>query len=1192
MTGTRLLLRNLFYHCRGNSAILLGVAVGTAVLAGALLVGDSLRGSLRDLTLQQLAWVDQSLVAPRFFRAELAQELNAETISPIIMLQGSASTGTEAAPASALQHPVTRAGKVSILGVNSSFWRGSAGAAASVTPISAAFWDSEREEVVLNAALAEELGVGAGGRLTLHLQKVSAIPREILLGRRDISDVLDELTLGVAAVIPNEGLGRFTLNPSPETPRNVFVPLRVLQAKLHQQDRVNGLLASGLDTPRLQQSLQQHLTLEDWGLVLHTPESRVAALFEKLDRDHDGKLTRNEWRRRVADSLAREADRNQDGVLDRAELSEFYRTHHNYLSLESRQMLLEPAVAAAAMASAKETGMPAAPTLVYLANRISDGKKSIPYSIVAALDPALPAPLGPFLPADAKDLKDGEIVLVDWPASPLRARPGESITLTYFEPEEEGKLRESTATFRLRGLVPLQGAAADPDVTPEFPGITDKLDLRDWNPPFPYDNKLVGAADEKYWEEYRTTPKAYLTLADGQRLWSSRFGALTSIRLAPASTDLTKSAEDFRRKLLERLQPEQGGFVFDAVRQRALQGSSGATDFGGLFLGFSFFLIAAALLLVGLLFRLNLDRRAEEIGLLLALGFRRATVRRLLLGEGAILTVAGGLLGLAGAAVYGWLMLEFLHAWWPDTLDRSFLRLHITGQSLLIGYGAALIVSVLTIAWAVRMLGRIPARALLVGETSEESSPGMVSRPARWSPWVSGAAAVGALACLGLGGFVKGQEEQALTFFGSGALLLTASLAGMWFWMCRSRQGAVVGSGAPGLARLGVRNAARHPARSLLTAGLLASATFLIVAVESFYRDPAKDFLDVYAGSGGFSLLAESDLPVYQDLNSPKGQEELNFPTQARSALQDVLIYNFRVRSGDDASCLNLYRPTRPRILGVPQRLIERGGFLFKETEANTDRERTKPWLLLDEARDDGAIPVFGEANTVEWMLHGKLGGELTVPDERGAPRRLRVVGLLQDSVFQSGLLLSDANFVKLYPRNEGYQFFLVQAAPDQIGRTKALLETALGDHGFIVTRTKQRLQSFLAVENTYLSTFQALGGLGLIMGALGLAVVLLRSVWERRGELALLRALGFRKAALAWLVLAENGFLLILGLVMGAVSALLAVAPHLTGAQGEVPWFYLLVFLAIVLLVGLAPGAAAVAATLRAPLIPALRRE
>src|SRR5262249_12284914 len=137
-----------------------------------------------------------------------------------------------------------------------------------------------------------------------------------------------------------------------------------------------------------------------------------------------------------------------------------------------------------------------------------------------------------------------------------------------------------------------------------------------------------------------------------------------------------------------------------------------------------------------------------------------------------------------------------------------------------------------------------------------------------------------------------------------------------------------------------------------------------------------------------------------------------------------------------------------------------------------------------------------------------------------------------------------------------------------------------------------QRLASYLAVENTYLATFQALGGLGLLLGALGLAVVLLRSVWERRGELALLRALGFRRSALGWLVLAENGWLLALGLAVGAASAVRAVAPHLLAGGGELLWLQLLGLLGLVLAVGLAAGAAAVAATLRAPLLPALRRE
>ena len=112
------------------------------------------------------------------------------------------------------------------------------------------------------------------------------------------------------------------------------------------------------------------------------------------------------------------------------------------------------------------------------------------------------------------------------------------------------------------------------------------------------------------------------------------------------------------------------------------------------------------------------------------------------------------------------------------------------------------------------------------------------------------------------------------------------------------------------------------------------------------------------------------------------------------------------------------------------------------------------------------------------------------------------------------------------------------------------------------------------------------------MLGSLGLAVVLLRGVWERRGELALLRALGFRQRALGWLVLAENAFLLGLGLLVGAGAAFVSVAPHVLEGQGRIPWLRLLAVLVVVLVVGLAAGSLAMRATLRAPLVPALRRE
>jgi ABC-type antimicrobial peptide transport system permease subunit len=280
-------------------------------------------------------------------------------------------------------------------------------------------------------------------------------------------------------------------------------------------------------------------------------------------------------------------------------------------------------------------------------------------------------------------------------------------------------------------------------------------------------------------------------------------------------------------------------------------------------------------------------------------------------------------------------------------------------------------------------------------------------------------------------------------------------------------------------------------------------------------------------------------------------------------------------------------------LLGVNQDFIEkRGGFRFKESLATTPKERANPWLLLEKKENDKIIPVIVDATTAQWNLKTSLGKTLEVRAENGQSAELRIVGLLEDSIFQSEVLMSDANFRRLFPQQEGYNFFLIDAPKERAALVKNVLEIALAGHGLTVTPTYQRIETYLAVENTYLSTFQALGGLGLLLGALGLAVVLLRSVWERRGELALLRALGYRRSVLGWLVLVENGFLLALGLGVGAGTALVAVSPHVIEGTGQVPILRLLMLLALVLAVGLAAGAAAVASTLRAPLVPALRRE
>jgi hypothetical protein len=371
---------------------------------------------------------------------------------------------------------------------------------------------------------------------------------------------------------------------------------------------------------------------------------------------------------------------------------------------------------------------------------------------------------------------------------------------------------------------------------------------------------------------------------------------------------------------------------------------------------------------------------------------------------------------------------------------------------------------------------------------------------------------------------------------------------------------------------LGVRNGARFPTRSVLSAALVASAAFVIVVValmrhDVTSREPQKD-----SGDGGFRFIATSDLPLHQDqLDGLDG------------------VYAFRRKPGEDASCLNLYRPSGPTLLGAPPALFQRGGFAFQGTLAETPEEEANPWLLLQKKFPGGAVPVFGDLNSVMWILHLGLGQTLDIEDGSGHPRKLIIAGLMSRSIFQSELILSESNFLELFPDRGGFNLLLVDSADPKAGLA---LEERFRDLGLDAQTTADRLAGYLVVENTYLSTFLTLGGLGLLLGTFGLAVVMVRNVLERRSELALLQAVGFGRPSISKLVLAENAFVLVFGVLIGAGTAVLASLPHLWSGLAEPPWASLLMTLALILAVGLTAGAIAARTSLNQPLLPSLRRE
>ncbi len=1150
--------RSLSYFWRIQLAVLLGAAVTTAVLTGALLVGDSVRGSLRDLTLNRLGRIDYALISERFFREELATDLSGK-------LEGEAQFHQELVPAILLNGTAVnpkskaRASRVQIQGIDERFvdlWEDASG---QDTPSLEKQPGQLFSSVHINQALQSELSIKVGEQLLLSFERHSDIHREFLLGHRDSSEVLQILRLTVTKILPSRGIGSFGLRPNQSRPLNAYVPLSVLQKALGSEAKVNAIFASAASPnsadltttdalPDLQNKLHQVVELEDLGLILRHISSESIG-----------------------------------GV--------------GYLSLESTQFLLKPDIIEVAQAVAIERRTLSLPILTYLANTIAANERTIPYSTITGLNTQRAFSLELTDGSVAPPLADDEILLNEWAAIDLGAEVGDEINVSYYIVGPREELLTRGAQFRLKGVVAIKGLAADRGLTPEFPGIHEADDMSEWNAPFPIDLNRIRPKDEVYWDLFRATPKAFVSDGTAQQLWRSRFGDLTAIQIRTIlGADLQTIQTNFQRRLLDKIRPEQVGLAFQPVKADGLAAATGSTDFSSLFIGFSLFLIISAILLVGLLFRLSVEQRASEIGILLTTGYPISTVRRRFMKEGGLIAGIGGLIGLGGGVVYAWLLMAGLRTWWLAAVGTPFLSLHINPLSLVLGYLIALIVVLFSIGWTVRQFGKVPVPALIAGgagaaRLSNQSS--MVRTRSRILAFASLGLA------LGLTIFVLVSETTASAglFFGSGVLLLIAGLAFFSIWL-RSGGRAANQPRVAVTVQMGIKNSGRHPGRSMLCAALVGCACFVIVAVGANRHVERKQGAvpQKESGTGGFALVAESDIPLHHDLNSQDGRFELGFSESDSAAAADTHIFPFRLLPGEDASCLNLYRPQKPRILGASHDFIGRGGFQFQGTTA----AKENPWELLQDELEPGVIPAIGDYNSAQWILHLGLGDELSIQNESGERLKLRLVGVLQRSIFQSELLISEANFKKHFPSRSGYAYFLIQTpsiadpaafseSTVHIGHT---LERALDDYGLDVASTTEKLASYRAVENTYLSTFQTLGGLGLLLGTLGLGIVLLRNVIERSGELATLRAFGFRRAILSLMLLSENGFLLLIGILTGTVSALIAVAPHLTTPGAQVPWLSLVMTLVSVFLVGIVASAIAVYFALRRPLLPALKHD
>ncbi len=1237
-----LVLRSLSYYFRAHVTVGLGISVATAVIVGALVVGDSVRGSLRNLVIGRLANIECLLNARSFFRPEVLQSLSlSDSESQARIAAGIVLSGTTVEHRS--DDLLLRASQVQVLAAGADFWSHVGSDRQNALPK-----EVKEDEIAINESLARELSASIGDRLTLRLGKPSGIPADNPLGRRDDASI-SLPRQKVVAILPDHSIGGVSFLSGQEVPRNVFASPETLQDVLDCGTQVNAAFVL-TPSPSLRAgdrgqrwcdelNLQLQPKLEDYGLQLerHTrtfpdldldiPETTEEmppetiydyyqlsakelildnatsnAVVEQFGRDDATRLLTY-----LANSVAKVEPLPSDLSSARSAVAYESRFPNDFgLETESKRSPkteLRPSPVAVDGEPGELTGnLPVDSEDLQLLSR------EVPYSIIVGVDRLSQLQLEKHTTVPRSSLRIPYCWINSWLAEQLSLAPGEWFQMKYFEPETvEGKKVEKTRRFMVAGIVPLtkperpfrrsrpaQYALAperfnDPNLTPSVPGVTDQDSISKWDLPFKLDlqDKIL-SVDDEYWNDHRLTPKMFIPYryASSNKLFGSRFGNTTAIRIpAGRYPDEAQVRAEIEEALLSTR--SQKGLAFLPIRDAQLAAASGTTPFDMLFLSLSFFVIIASLLLVTLLFKLGIQQRTSQIGILVTQGFTASRIRRLLLAELTWVAAGGALAGMLLGLAYARTMIAGLESWWIGAISSEFLEFSFSWQSLLIGAVVGILASLTTLYASLRRLSGQTPLSMLRNQTSQ--SEGFSGKLNRISLAIAGFAVFGATSLIFFGLGQSGMARAA-SFFGCGMLLLASALIAL-HQMIESGVAMQARPSRWSLLPLAWRAICRNPVRSSLSLGLLAVASFLIASMGVFQVSPTE------RGYGGFDLLAESSQPIYRNIGS--GSVRADMIGDDAQLLLDATIVPLRARLGEDASCNNLFQVAQPTILGVPQRLSELHDFStdslrFEWSAANNPEN---PWKALSPAASgelQNPIPVILDQNTAAWSLkQGASLGSIIQLEFDHQRLYFKTVGLLSNSVLQGKLLIHEDNFQHAFPQISGYSYFLIRSGsqqdPQVVART---LEEGWSDEGLDVTSSQEKLIRLLGVQNTYISAFQSLGALGLLLGTLGLIATQVRSVLERRSELALMQAVGFSQHRIAKMLTLETAILLGVGLLVGVVSAAIALIPYILEVGPQISLANPFLMLLLILAIGFVSAVIAVRTATRQSLVAALRSQ
>jgi ABC-type antimicrobial peptide transport system permease subunit len=801
----------------------------------------------------------------------------------------------------------------------------------------------------------------------------------------------------------------------------------------------------------------------------------------------------------------------------------------------------------------------ASQVITYLANRIKSGTGSAPYSFVSAI----PSSLYPEITSD------NDIIINNWLAEDLKVGAGDSIQMYWFSPDSLNKLVEKNDIFIVKRVVKSKGIWADSLLMPDFPGIAGSESCSEWDAGVPIRMDEIRDKDEEYWTLYKGTPKAFINYEKGREIWGSNYGPATSIRFQNGL-----SSGEIESRLEGSLDPAILGFSVSDIAGEAINAADESVDFGTLFLSLGFFLIVASIVLLSFAVSYYFDTKQGIIKTYYALGFTNKWIERLLFYETSLIGAIGCFIGAFAGYLVNVLITGALNSVWQGAVQTNTLSAYFDIIPVLTGF----VITILLLTLFMRFKTNNYLRSL----NRREKDIHRFASP-RYNLIYLLSSAI--LTILLLVSSLLFSDNNTAYSFGAGAFLLITFIL---FW----RQlyiGRIKGfqdrlQSGNYLSRLYYSYYPSHAVTPIL---FIAAGLFAVFITGVNRMDFDEKLMNRASGTGGYLLWCESNIPITDDPLTAGGRKSLGLDDESLSAMT---ITTMKRSSGNDASCLNLNHITSPPLLGAdPEDFISRGAFSFAKVLKGKNGDN--PWNFL--SQNEGPATIYGIADqtVLDWGLKLSVGDTLILRAETGQKLNIILAAGLKSSIFQGYVIVSKENFTRYFPSVSGTSLMLVDGDQTKAELYQETLNERLSAYGLNTELTPERLKSFYAVTNTYLSVFGVFGAFGMITGVAGMGFIILRNYNRRKREFALMLATGFTIRKIRRSILSEQIRIIVAGVIAGSFSAIIATLPSLMSGQ-EIPWFYLLMMILAITITGFLAVYISVKSFTGAGLISSLKKE